>query len=126
MGQNADRISLSGLTFIGYHGVLPSERSLGQRFVVDVTMECDTSAAGASDDLSQTVNYAEVYETARAIVTGPPRSLIEAVAESIAAEVLRAQPRVRAVTVRVVKPDVRLGDSVRAVAAVEIRRERAT
>src|SRR5512141_2454115 len=116
MSSSADRISLTELTFIGYHGVLPEEKSLGQRFVVDLTMECDTARAGASDDLGDTVDYAAVYEAVRAIVTGPPRNLIEAVAEEIAAEVLRDQPQVGAITVRVAKPDVRLGDSVRSVA----------
>jgi dihydroneopterin aldolase len=124
MTQGADRISLTGITFIGYHGVLPAETSLGQRFVVDVTMECDTSAAGASDDIRQTVDYAAVYETVREIVTGPPCKLIESVAEGIAARVLAGQPRVGSVTVRVTKPDVRLGDSVHGTASVEIRRVR--
>jgi dihydroneopterin aldolase len=110
------------MTFIGRHGVLPEERALGQRFVVDVTMECDTAAAGASDDLTQTVDYASVYDVVLGVVTGPARNLIEAVAEEIASAVLRSQPRLLAVTVRVAKPDVRLGDSVRASAAVEIRR----
>jgi 7,8-dihydroneopterin aldolase/epimerase/oxygenase len=91
---------------------------------VDVTVEVDAAAAGRSDDLTLTVDYAAVYEVVRAIVTGPPRNLIEAVAEDIASAVLKSQPRVLAVTVRVAKPDVRLGESVLASAAVEIRRER--
>jgi len=124
VARHADRISLTGLTFIGRHGVLPAERSLGQRFVVDVTLECDTTAAGQSDDLAHTIDYSAVYEIVREIVTGPPRNLIESVAAAIADETLRTQSRASAVTVRVAKPDVRLGDSVHAVASVEIRRER--
>ena len=122
--MSRDRISLTGMTFIGRHGVLPEERALGQRFIVDVAMECDTAEAGAADDLARTVDYSSVYRLVQEIVTGAPRNLIEAVAEGIASAVLEAQARVAAVTVRVAKPDVRLGDSVQALAAVEIRRER--
>lgn len=49
------------MTFFGYHGVFPPENQLGQRFVVDLTMWCDLAAAGASDDLQDTVNYADVF-----------------------------------------------------------------
>ena len=47
-----DRILLTGMTFYGYHGVRTPEKELGQRFVVDLEMELDLSAAGLSDDLN--------------------------------------------------------------------------
>jgi dihydroneopterin aldolase len=34
---------------------------LGQRFKVDLTAELDLSKAGKTDDLSYTINYAELY-----------------------------------------------------------------
>ena len=34
-----DRIELEGLAFYGYHGVRPEEKSLGQRFEVDLKLE---------------------------------------------------------------------------------------
>ena len=33
-----DVIELRGLAFYGYHGALPEERSLGQRFVIDLAL----------------------------------------------------------------------------------------
>ena len=120
----ADTIGLVGMSFFGRHGVLPEERALGQQFVVDVWLECDLAAAGRTDDLRQTVDYSEVHDLVRAIVTGPPCALIEAVAERIAAAILASQPRVLAVTVQVGKPQVRLGDTVLTRAEVRIRRER--
>ncbi|PNH05002.1 Dihydroneopterin aldolase, partial [Tetrabaena socialis] len=56
-----DWIHLTGMRFHGRHGVLPEETRLGQPFVVDAKLQVDTSRAGASDALADTVNYAAVY-----------------------------------------------------------------
>ncbi|MBK9714475.1 MAG: dihydroneopterin aldolase [Kouleothrix sp.] len=123
--MTTDRIRLQGMQFFGYHGTLPEERTLGQRFVVDVELHCDLRDAGRSDDLAQTVDYSEVYRQVRSIVEGEPARLTETVAERIATAVLAAHPRVEAVAVTVAKPQVRLGDTVLAGSAVEILRRRA-
>jgi dihydroneopterin aldolase len=99
-----DKIKLSRMQFYGYHGVFPEENKLGQRFFVDVELSLDLAAAGRTDDLSQTVNYAEVYERIRRIVEGQPFRLIEALAEKIASDLLHQYTRVNDVAVRVVKP----------------------
>ncbi len=113
------------MNFVGYHGTRPAENELGQRFVVDVALRCDLQAAGQSDDLGQTVDYSQVHDCVRAVVEGPPLRLTEAVAERIAATILREQPLVQAVRVKVSKPNVRLGTTVLCGSAVEIVRERA-
>lgn len=122
MGE--DRILLEGMIFFGYHGTLPAERELGQRFVVDVELFCDLQPAGLSDDLTKTVDYSEVYRQARDIVEGEPVNLTETVAERIAASVLERHPQAERVRVRVSKPNVRLEDTVLAGSAVEILRRR--
>ena len=38
------------------------ENKLGQKFVVDATLQCDLERAGLSDELEHTVNYAAVYQ----------------------------------------------------------------
>jgi dihydroneopterin aldolase len=119
----SDRIMLSGMKFFGRHGVLPSERTRGQRFLVDVEVETDLREAGRTDSLSRTLDYRKIYAAAREVAEGPPMSLIEAVAEAIAGRVL-ALPRVHAVTVRVRKPEVVLGGPLEA-AVVEVCRARA-
>ena len=53
-----DRITLTGLTAYGYHGVLHREKREGQRFVTDVVMHVDAASPAESDDLALTVNYA--------------------------------------------------------------------
>ncbi|WP_420121431.1 dihydroneopterin aldolase [Nakamurella sp.] len=99
----ADRITLTGLELFGHHGVFPEEKRDGQRFVVDLTVWLDLTAAAGSDDLSATVHYGELAELAAGIVTGPPRDLIETVAARIADEIMARYP-VHAVEVTVHKP----------------------
>lgn len=119
-----DRILLEGMVFFGRHGVLPSERELGQRFVVDLEMQLDLRPAGVSDDLAETVDYSEVYRRVREIVEGEPYGLIEAVAEHIAATTLESSHKIETVRVKVSKPDVRLGDAVLGGSAVEVVRRK--
>lgn len=119
----SDRVTLTGLVFYGYHGVHPEERTLGQRFVVDLALDIDLRPAGQSDDLALTANYSEVYQAVRGVVEGPPRSLIEAVAEGVAEAALRVS-KARAVRVRVAKPWAPIKGSTVGVAAVEIYRQR--
>ena len=84
-----DYIHLNEMKFYGYHGVLPEETKLGQRFCVTVSLATDLAAAGKTDDLDKTVNYAEVYELCQKIVEGEPVKLIETVAENIAGAILK-------------------------------------
>ncbi len=119
-----DTILLEGMLFFGYHGTLPAERDLGQRFLVDVELRCDLSAAGKADDLTKTVDYSQVYHRAREIVEGPPVGLTETVAERIAAVVLQEHPIVESVRVRVSKPQVRLEGGVLTGSTVQIVRHR--
>ena len=119
-----DRVLLEGMVFFGRHGVLASERELGQRFVVDLEMGLDLRRAGVSDDLTETVDYREVHRRVREVVEGEPFDLIEAVAERIAASVLESHPGIEAARVKVAKPDVRLEDTVLGGSAVEILRKR--
>ena len=116
-----DKILLEGLAFYGYHGLNQEEKILGQRFIVDVSMELDLQQAGKSDDLNDTVSYSAVYDDIREIIQGPSVNLLEALAEKIAQAILKFE-RVQAVTVRVKKPEVPLKGSILEYTGVEIRR----
>lgn len=96
-----DRITITGVTATGHHGVFPQERRDGQLFVVDVELQLtlDTS----SDDLSRTVSYAEVADHVVDVITGEPCNLIETVAGRVADRCLAFAP-VTGVVVTVHKP----------------------
>lgn len=104
LGQvSVDRVVLRGLRGYGRHGVLASERSLGQAFVVDVVIELDTRQAAASDDLDDSVDYGVVARSVLDIVEGEPVALLETLAQRICDAVL-AHPRADAADVTVHKP----------------------
>ncbi|MGE5587967.1 MAG: dihydroneopterin aldolase [Clostridia bacterium] len=104
-----DRIVLRNMVFYGYHGVFPAEKELGQRFEVDVELAGDLSTAAQADDLDAGgINYVDVYTLVKDIVEEREFNLIEALAETIAQEILSAHD-VDEVTVRVRKPDVAMG-----------------
>jgi 7,8-dihydroneopterin aldolase/epimerase/oxygenase len=117
-----DRIALSGITAVGYHGVFDHERREGQPFVVDVVLHTDIRAAAESDDLAKTANYGELAEQVADIIAGEPLNLIETLAERLARHVLDSFA-VAAVEVTVHKPQapiqVPFGD-----VAITIYRER--
>jgi dihydroneopterin aldolase len=101
--QTSDRILLTGLTVVGYHGVYPQERRDGQPFVVDVVLELDLRPAAETDDVARTVHYGELAERLAAVVAGEPVDLIETLAARLAGVCL-ADPRVTATEVTVRKP----------------------
>jgi dihydroneopterin aldolase len=119
-----DEILLEGMRFYAYHGVNPEERALGQRFTVDTVLAVDLRRPGQSDDLVDTVSYSAVYKLVRRIVEGEPRNLIEAVAESIAGEILTSFPSVQRVSVTVRKPEAPMKGSMLDAAGVRITRWR--
>ncbi|WP_096549917.1 dihydroneopterin aldolase [Ureibacillus thermosphaericus] len=101
-----DYIHLRDMQFYGYHGVLPEETMLGQRFRVTVTLAVNTKKAGETDDLQYTVNYVEVYELCKSIMEGEPFQLIEAAAETIASSILQKyEGQVFGCKVELIKPD---------------------
>ncbi|BBH23314.1 dihydroneopterin aldolase [Paenibacillus baekrokdamisoli] len=100
-----DKMMLKNMRFFGYHGVFPEENRLGQQYIVSVELKIDLSQAAQTDDLSYTVNYAEIHALVKVIVEGPPYKLIEALAGHIASGVLEAYTSVNEVTVFVTKPN---------------------
>jgi len=118
-----DKIVIKGATFHGYHGVLPEEKTLGQKFILDLELFLSLEACGKTDDLTKTVSYKDVLDAVEKIVTKERFALIEALAENIAQKILKEFPRVREVTVRVHKPGAPL-TQVFSDVYVEIKRSR--
>ena len=104
----SDVLVLRGLRARGNHGVLPEERRTGQVFVVDAVIHLDTSEAAAADDLTKTVDYADLAHRLVAIVGGEPVQLIESLADRLAACCLE-DPRVARVELTVHKPEAPIG-----------------
>lgn len=98
-----DIIKVKNISIHAYHGVLPEERERGQKFLVSVELEADLAGISASDDLTNTVNYADITDTVKKVMGDKPCNLIETLAEKIALEILRNK-KVNNVKVTVEKP----------------------
>lgn len=101
MGQ--DKIMLAGMQFYGRHGVFAEEKAMGQKFIIDVEISLDLKRAAASDDIAQTPNYADIYALVKNNAVHKNFNLIEALADSIASDILKSY-RIDRVMVRVKKP----------------------
>lgn len=117
-----DRVILSGIELYAYGGVTEAERQIGQRYRVDVDLLLDLSKAARTDDVEDTVNYAEVHHLVVETMRAQPFKLLESAASRVADGILGRFP-VEQVTVRLQKllPPI---DGVVESAAVELTRGR--
>lgn len=99
----ADRIELMGVEAFGHHGVFAHEKDAGQKFVVDIVVWTDFSAAAGTDNLRDTINYVTLADIAVEAIQGPGFDLIETLASHIADQI-NALAGVYAVEVTVHKP----------------------
>ena len=96
-------IRLKNMQFYGFHGVSDSEKHLGGRFEVDVELHLSLKDSCESDDLNDTINYEGIYKTVDSCIRKDKFYLIEALANSIAKDILNGHP-VHSLMVRVRKP----------------------
>ncbi|NDW17418.1 dihydroneopterin aldolase [Dysgonomonas sp. 216] len=54
-------ILLENITFHANHGVFPQENTVGNTFIINLKIKTLSNNAYSSDDLNETLNYAEVY-----------------------------------------------------------------
>ncbi len=85
------KVILEGLEFHAYHGVYAHERSSGNKFELDVTVETEFGDAAFQDDLSGTINYEDVYALVKTEMEKPSK-LLERVGHSIAEKILATFP----------------------------------
>lgn len=120
----SDHIRVHRLAVFARHGVLPEEAVIGQRFFISLDAAVDTRAAGATDDLTKSVSYADMADVAVDIATKQRFKLLEALAEAIATELLASFPLIEEISVQVEKPSAPVQQVLENV-SVEITRSRA-
>lgn len=99
-----DKIEIRDLECYCHHGVLKEENVLGQKFLVSAALYMDTRKAGNQDDLSASVDYAEVAHFINDTMRQTKYKLIEAAAETLAREILMRFRGLEAVELRIKKP----------------------
>ncbi|MBI1785833.1 dihydroneopterin aldolase [Candidatus Sumerlaeota bacterium] len=117
-----DTLKLKGLQFFGRHGTELWEKQTGCRFIVDLELTGDFGHAATTDRLEDALDYRVIYSRTRHVVENESHNLIEKVAGRLLHEMFRTFP-VSRVTVRVAKPEARIGGLNQAV-EIELARTR--
>lgn len=116
-------INLNNMAFHTYNGVFGEEKKLGQRLEIDAKLGYPIEQKVRHDDLSETVSYADVYETIRQFVSTNSFDLIETVANRLLDEILTTYPTLTSVHLKVRKyavPIAGIFDNVE----IEVERQR--
>ena len=117
-----DKIHIKDLEIIGFHGAIPEEKVLGQKFVLSFELDVDLRQAGKNDDLTKTVHYGELAQKVEEEFSKTSYDLIEKAAEEICEFVLLNYPLVKKVKLLLKKPWAPTRKHVEYV-AVEIERK---
>ncbi len=97
-----DLIRIKDMSFYGYHGVTAAEKETGRKYEVDCELEVDLAEPGQTDQLSDTIDYAEVYKLIKKEVENTAYSLLERLTSSLTGKILDSFPVYR-VTLKVRK-----------------------
>ena len=117
--------SVSGIELFGFHGVSEEERTIGNRFRIDLQMEGDFQKALKSDCLADTIDYSQVVEVVGETNRERRYFLIESFADAIGDVLLARFAKIRKISVRVAKlAPPGLGEEI-ACAAIELTKVRA-
>lgn len=104
-------IRLDSMEFRAFHGCYELERTVGNRFSVDIEIDTELGDLAASDDVTQAVNYLTVYELTREQMKITSHT-IEAVAARIIGAIKCAYPQIVEVRCSVTKIAPPLGGKV--------------
>jgi 7,8-dihydroneopterin aldolase/epimerase/oxygenase len=114
-------IEVSGLSLFTHVGVTAAEREVGQRLLLDLRLDVGGSDATITDRLEDTVDYAEVCDTANLVAQQRSYRTLERLCTAIADRLLDRY-EAHAVWVKAAKPEPPLALPVTEV-SVEVWRE---
>jgi dihydroneopterin aldolase len=95
------RISLNKLLFVGYHGLYPEEKKIGNNYSVEIDIDFNPKQS-IIDQLDQTIDYVHVYAIVKKWME-IPTPLLETLVGKIADDILSSQPLANKVFVKITK-----------------------
>ena len=115
-------IRIEQMEFYSYHGHYEEERIVGNRFLVDLSMESDCVKASQSDDLKDALDYQKAYELVKEQMKYKSY-LLEHIAGRILDSLFIHFPELDKAEVKVSKLNPPMGGKINAV-SVELSRKR--
>ncbi|MDR1883619.1 MAG: dihydroneopterin aldolase [Prevotella sp.] len=101
-------ILLENLVFYANHGVFEQEATVGNVYVVNLRIEADLERASLSDDLGDTISYADIYEDVKREMMIPSK-LLEHVAKRIICRLKDSFPRIESIEIKLSKRNPPIG-----------------
>lgn len=108
MQLKSSYIILENVRFHAFHGVLPQGRKVGNDYRVNLRIAYDFAQAMSSDDVNDTLNYAEVYQLLSQEM-GVPSQLLERVAGRIGERLFRRYPSILSIDLSIIKINPPMG-----------------
>lgn len=108
MAVKSSYILLENVKFYAFHGVLPQERKVGNDYQVSLRIGYDISRAMVSDEVNDTLNYAEVYQLLSQEMS-VPSALLERVAGRIGDRLFRKFPAIQSIDLTIIKVNPPMG-----------------
>ena len=102
--QTVVTIEISGLSLYTHHGVTAAEREIGQRLLIDLTLEVGEVDATVTDLVEDTVDYGDVCNTVSLVAQQRSYKTLERLSTAIADRLL-ADYSIEAVSVKCAKPE---------------------
>ena len=104
-GRQDYTISLSNIVVFGFHGVHQEEKTLGQRFEIDLEYRLANPPLPWIDEESATVSYVDAYDIVSRVSAEKSFNLIETLGNRIIEE-MRSRFSIDLIVVRIRKPSV--------------------
>jgi len=108
--------------FYAFHGVMPQETQVGGEFLVSLRVGYPFQAAMESDDVADTLNYAELFQLVKQQMDIPSK-LLEHVAGRIVETIQSQYPKVTSIHLKITKKNPPMGADCQG-AGVELRVEK--
>tara|TARA_R110002167_G_scaffold62341_11_gene176063 strand:- start:1439 stop:1816 length:378 start_codon:yes stop_codon:yes gene_type:complete len=105
-GSPMDKIHIEGLEVFALIGVYDWEREHQQRLIVDVELCADLSMAAQTDNVDNTLNYAQIAQGIKDFAAKSQFKLIEALASHMVDWLLQSFPMLKKVRLKLSKPDI--------------------
>ncbi|MBK7131915.1 MAG: dihydroneopterin aldolase [Bacteroidales bacterium] len=113
-------IQIENMEFYSFHGHFKEERIVGNKFIVDLTIETDMKIPAESDNLKDAVNYQRVYELVKQQMEMKSH-LLEHIAGRILDAVYSEMEGITKATVKVSKMNPPMGGKIGSVSVVLTR-----
>jgi dihydroneopterin aldolase len=110
-------IQIESMEFYAFHGHFKEERIVGNKFLVDLTIETDMTIPAVSDNLKDAVNYQKVYEIIKQQM-GLKSHLLEHIASRIIDVIYAEMEGIKKITVKVSKMNPPMGGKIGSVSVV--------